>query len=90
MRSYRKATGHTHEQLWQPSYCVDAAIHFGAEIIVRTIGPFQQGYLFDGLSIDTPILQGAIQYAAQCIREPELLDSPENLLVPQTESKKTA
>ena len=80
MSSYRQATGPVYGQLWNLSSYIDAAIHFGAEILVRTIGPFQQGYLFDGLPIDAPILQGAIKYATQCIREPEHLDTPQSLL----------
>ena len=38
----------------------DASIHFGSEILVRTIGPFKQSYLYDDLSPNDPILNEAI------------------------------
>lgn len=49
---------------------VDASIHFGAEILVRTVGRFQEGYLYDGLSPDETAVQEAVRSAARHIREP--------------------
>ena len=79
IQAYKNATRDIFSELWKPEFCTDAAIHFGAEIIVRTLGPFQQGYLYDGLPHDHPFLEEAIQQAANCIREPESLDFLDDL-----------
>ncbi len=48
----------------------DASVHFGAEILVRTVGRFQDGYLYEGLSPDDTAVQEAVRTAARHIREP--------------------
>ena len=78
--SYKEAAAPFYNDLWGRRHCSDAAIHFGAEIIVRTIGPFQQGYLYDGLFLGDPLLTEAIEYAAGRLREPDLLATPRDLL----------
>lgn len=71
IQSYTRATQSVIEALWPARYLADASIHFGSEIMVRTIGPFQQGYLYDGLSPEDDILNEAIQHAALHLRRPE-------------------
>ncbi len=46
----------------------DTAVHMGCEILARSIGPFQDGYLYDGLSLDDPPLRYAVRVAAERIR----------------------
>jgi len=45
----------------------DFQIHFGAEILARTLGNFQKNYLYDGLSPEHPVIQEAAQKACQSI-----------------------
>lgn len=45
-------------------------VHMGAEILARTIGDFQAGYLYDGLLHDDPLIQRAVNFASQCILSP--------------------
>lgn len=45
-------------------------VHIGAEILARTIGNFQTGYLFDGLSMADVRMQTAVEFATQCILHP--------------------
>jgi 5-methylthioribose kinase len=45
----------------------DFQIHFGAEILARTLGHFQKNYLYDGLSPQHPVIQEAAEEARQWI-----------------------
>jgi len=47
----------------------DGAIHIGAEILTRTVGAFQEGYLYSGQARDTPLMVHAVQVACNCLRE---------------------
>lgn len=47
----------------------DAGVHFGCEILMRTAGPFQAGYLFEGMSGEEPEFRMAIETAAAAIRD---------------------
>jgi hypothetical protein len=42
---------------------------------MRTTGAFQEGYLYEGLAVDAPVLQEAVHVAAQHIRSPERVDT---------------
>ena len=68
---YIEAVGEAREALWTPQEQRDAAIHFGAEILVRAVGPFQDNYLYDGLDPDHPAVQAAVETAAQHLRAPD-------------------
>lgn len=46
----------------------DFQIHFGAEILARTLGNFQKNYLYDGLSPNHPVIQEATEEARRWIR----------------------
>ncbi len=52
-----------------------AAIHFGAEILVRAIGAFQAGYLYEGLRPETPPVQEAVAVAAEHLRAPKAVET---------------
>lgn len=63
------------EALLTPQMLTDAALHMGAEILVRTVGPFQAGYRYDGLAADAPPVQEALAVAAAHLRRPDVVDT---------------
>jgi hypothetical protein len=68
--AYRAAIGSAADRLWTDAMDERASIHFGAEILVRTVGRFQAGYLYDGLDPDDESVQEAVATAAAAIRNP--------------------
>lgn len=52
-----------------------AALHMGCEILARTTGAFQDGYLYDGLAPTHPAMQRAVSEAARHLRTPEEVDT---------------
>jgi aminoglycoside phosphotransferase (APT) family kinase protein len=72
LEAYRNALG---TQLLTPQVLADGAIHFGAEILVRTVGGFQAGYLYEGLAFDAPAVQDAVSVAARHLRHPGAVDT---------------
>ena len=73
--SYNEALGERKYEILKPEEIIDCSIHFGAEILVRTIGRFQSGYLYDGLDLGDRIIREALETAALHIRSPEKLDT---------------
>lgn len=76
--AYWTALGDTAGALWTEKERRGAAVHAGAEILVRAVGPFQAGYVYAGLDPDHPAVQEAVTTAADAIRDPEgahLLDA---------------
>ncbi len=71
--AYRKALGEKWNALWAEKEMRDAAVHFGAEILVRAVGPFQAGYVYEGLEPDHPAVQEAVTTAARHLRGDETL-----------------
>ncbi|PSQ98503.1 MAG: phosphotransferase [Bacteroidetes bacterium QS_9_68_14] len=69
--AYRDALGEAAATLLTPQALADCAVHFGAEILVRAVGPFQAGYLYDGLAPDASPVRTATRVAAGHLREPE-------------------
>jgi aminoglycoside phosphotransferase (APT) family kinase protein len=69
--AYEHALENAAEALWPEQERRDAAIHFGAEILVRAVGPFQAGSLYDGLAPDHPAVEEAVTTAAQHLRGDE-------------------
>ena len=51
-----------------PGDARDAALHAGCEILVRTVGAFQEGYVYDGLAPDAPAIREAVACAAAWMR----------------------
>ena len=68
---YREAVGEAMDALWTDAERRDAAVHVGAEILVRAVGPFRAGYLYAGLAPDHPAVQAAVAAAADRLRRPE-------------------
>ena len=68
--AYRDALGDTGRALWNEEETRDAAVHLGAEILVRAVGPFQDGYIYEGLAPDHPAVQKAVRTAARHLRTP--------------------
>lgn len=48
-----------------------AALHMGCEILARTTGAFQDGYLYDRLAPTHPAMQHAVHEAARHLRTPD-------------------
>lgn len=48
----------------------DAAVHFGCELLARTVGAFQRGYLYEGLSAESGPVKEAIATAAHHLEAP--------------------
>ena len=72
--AYRTALGAASDELWDAAERRDAPVHFGAEILVRAVGPFQTGYLYDGLAPEHPAVQEAVTTAAHALRSPEAME----------------
>ena len=70
--AYPSALGKVSSDLLTDAMQRRSAVHVGAELLVRTVGRFQNGYVYDGLSPDHPDVQEAVQVAAQCIRTQSL------------------
>ncbi len=71
IEAYCEALGEAKEILWTDRETWDAAVHFGAEILVRAVGPFQESYLYAGLGADDPAVQEAVATAVHHLRSPE-------------------
>lgn len=69
--AYTEALGEAYAALWTDRERRDASVHLGAEILVRAVGPFQDGYLYEGLAPDQPAVQAAVQTAARHLRAPD-------------------
>ena len=71
LTTYRAGLGSAFEEVFGPQGVRQSAVHFGAEILMRTVGAAQHGYLYEGVDVGDPALQEAVQTAAQHIRSPE-------------------
>jgi 5-methylthioribose kinase len=67
---YRDALGSARKRLLTDTTRADGAVHFGAEILVRTVGRFQSGYVYDGLAPENDSVQEAVSVAARRLRDP--------------------
>ena len=65
--SYFKRVARHQPQLMTAEDERDFQIHFGAEILARTLGNFQKNYLYDGLPPQHPVIQEAAREARQWI-----------------------
>lgn len=70
LQSYRTALDTDFERIFGVNGVRDSAIHFGCELLTRTVGAFQENYLYTGLSPDNPIIQESVKIAALHIRTP--------------------
>jgi len=71
LTAYRRALAGMFDELFGPDGVRESAVHIGSEILVRTIGGFQDGYLYEGLEPDDPHVQQAIDVAAEHLRSPD-------------------
>jgi len=69
--AYRDALGARFEALWPADERRAAAVHVGAEILVRAVGPFQGGYVYAGRPPDDPVVQDAVATAIRHLRAPD-------------------
>jgi len=72
--TYADTLGSAQASLWNDAERRDAAVHFGAEILVRAVGPFRDGYVYAGLDSGHPVVHEAVSTAAQHLRAPRGID----------------
>ncbi len=72
--AYWEALGEDQNVLWSDDERRAAALHFGAELLVRAVGPFQEGYVYAGLAPEHPHVQEAVTTAARMLRAPDSVD----------------
>jgi aminoglycoside phosphotransferase (APT) family kinase protein len=69
--AYVQALGSARAALLDDATRRDAAVHLGAEILMRAVGPFARGYLYDGMPLQSPLIRHAAAVAAAHILRPE-------------------
>ena len=75
LASYRSTLGQKFDEVLGLQGIRESAVHFGAEVLVRAVGAFQDGYLYAGLSPNDPRVQEAARIAAQHLRSPASVDT---------------
>ncbi len=75
LEAYRRALGPTRAPLFDADELRGCAIHFACEILVRTTGPFRDGYLYDDLPSGAPAIREAVAVAAEHLRHPDRVDT---------------
>lgn len=65
---YRDSLGERFEGLFGPGALEQCRIHAGAEILIRTVGRFRQGYLYDNVDPTDMAIRDAVETAASLIR----------------------
>jgi len=70
LEAYRDVWGNDFDDFFGLEGVRESSIHFGSEILTRTVGAFQTDYLYNGLAYDNPVIQEAVQIAAAHIRTP--------------------
>lgn len=71
LKAYQSALDPARETLWNRDERRDASVHFAAEILVRAVGPFQDGYVYAGLVPEHPTIREAVSTAVRHLREPK-------------------
>lgn len=69
--AYQASVTPVQDELWSAREKRGAAIHFGAEILMRAVGPFQDGYVYSGLDLDHPRVREAVETAVHHLRTPD-------------------
>ncbi|MCO6493007.1 MAG: phosphotransferase [Phaeodactylibacter sp.] len=65
-KSYRREM-RSHALLFDEEERADAGVHFGAEILARTLGSFRDGYVYEGLGPGHPAMQEAVEKAVRAL-----------------------
>jgi Ser/Thr protein kinase RdoA (MazF antagonist) len=71
LSSYLEALGPMRRCLLDAQLVVDCAVHFGAELLMRTVGPLRQGTPLQDLARDHPRVREALGAAARHLAAPE-------------------
>lgn len=75
LSTYRAGLGSAFNEVFGASGVRQSTVHFGTEILMRTVGALQEGYLYQGLTTEAPAVQEAVDMAARHIRSPENVDT---------------
>lgn len=70
-KKYQQILGATFTELFDKRELQYMTIHIGAELLVRSTGPFQAGYIYEGLSPHHALIQNAVKAACSLIRGKE-------------------
>jgi aminoglycoside phosphotransferase (APT) family kinase protein len=73
--AYRAALGERLDAILGTQGLRECAIHVGSEILVRTVGGFQDGYLYEGLGLEDTAIREAVEVAAKHLRAPQCADT---------------
>jgi 5-methylthioribose kinase len=71
-RSYKIATKSHSTILLSPETLKDCRYHVGAEILMRSVGPFNKGYVYEGLSHSSDIIQKSLEVARKLLTDTEV------------------
>lgn len=74
LTAYRSALGDSFDEVFGLAGVRESAIHFGSEVLTRTVGNFQKGYLYEGLPWDHPLIQAAVACALPIWNWPLILN----------------
>ena len=59
-------------ELWSASEVNRANLHWGSEVLVRSVGRFQGGYVYEGKGRDHPHVSQAIEAVQQHFLDPDI------------------
>lgn len=71
LHAYRSALGPRFDEIMGAEGLHQCAIHFGCELLARSIGNYQPGYLYEGLARTSTPVREAVQTAAAALRDPD-------------------
>lgn len=67
LSEYKTSTGSEYQELIDPGELNDLGVHLGTEILIRTFGPFREGYVYDSFDGNHPLLMEAKETAIEFI-----------------------
>ncbi|MDW7657388.1 MAG: phosphotransferase [Bacillota bacterium] len=79
LTSYQSAIQTSQTDIWDANELENCAVHFGCEILSRTVGAFRGEYLYSDLAIEHPIVTEAAQFAAVHLRTPSGINTFDQL-----------
>lgn len=75
MEEYRSVLDSDFGALFGADGLRECGIHFGAEVLVRSVGAFKDGYLYDGLSVANSNVKEAVEVASAHLRASASVDA---------------